>query len=180
MALSLVTKINPPPMIPKKVVLEKNEKIALITDLVVAVLLFMVGSLSLIQRGGLGDLGSLSCLGSMSSVGAFFMVGAGILLPMSHLLLFAIRESRYLSRLNSFLKKNSRREQGSYDQVDEHHPILQHISNNPLLKTDTKPRRKKRVLTQKKQNRELKKILAEDFCQKASDQAIQEQYNANK
>ncbi|MEZ5315167.1 MAG: hypothetical protein R3E91_03015 [Chlamydiales bacterium] len=101
MTLLAVTIMNGPPPIARQAFLRRNEKIAVITDLVIAILLLLIGSLSLIQKGGMGDLGVLSCLGTMSSEAIVFMIGSSFLIPIILLMIFLVRESKYTKEIQA-------------------------------------------------------------------------------
>ncbi|MEZ5315165.1 MAG: hypothetical protein R3E91_03005 [Chlamydiales bacterium] len=105
MTLLAVTQINGFPPIPRETVLRRNEKIAVITDFFIGMLLVIVGSLSLIQQGGLGNLGAFSSLGTVSFPGALSMVTIGFLLPTSNFFFFIVRESKYMRRARERLVK---------------------------------------------------------------------------
>ncbi|MEZ5315166.1 MAG: hypothetical protein R3E91_03010 [Chlamydiales bacterium] len=108
MTLLAVTIMNGPPPIARQAFLRRSEKITLVTDLVIAILLLLIGSLSLIQKGGIGDLGVLSCLGTTSLEAIVFMIGSSFLIPMSHLIILVVRESKYIRQVHHFEKEREK------------------------------------------------------------------------
>ena len=90
-------------------VLQNDEKAAIITDFVVAVLISTVGALALIQIAGIANLGCFSCLGAIGPEAAYAMIGVGAAIVAVDIIKLMIQQARHISKLQSLA--NSRNSQ---------------------------------------------------------------------